>query len=107
MNRLVHAGDDAVCLTCGQRGLHVHDWKGEDKGMVAEKQVREKLAEMTDAEVVERYRDWSEEVYAAGVMTLVEELMRQFLAWLRGPESAVEPLSRVEQEMVSLFRRMT
>ena len=63
------------------------------------------LADMTDAEVVERYRDWSEEVYAAGFMAPDEALVRQFVDWLRGSEQD-NTLSRVKREMVSLFRRM-
>ena len=114
---------DAFCLTCGQPGLHVHEWTGGGGGDGARKKdngatmvVRtseqpftvavERLAAMTDDEVLDWYRAWSEAVHGAPFMEPAEALLREFVAWLRGPDEdkTLNAQGRAERAMLRLFR---
>lgn len=62
---------------------------------------------MTDAEIIELYRRWSEETYCAGFMHADSGRVAEFRAWLPGPMGswAAETAKLYELEMLAEYRR--
>ncbi len=62
---------------------------------------------MTDAEIIELYRRWSEETYCAGFLHPEAQSVSEFREWLPGPIGTWTPetAKHYELEMLQEFRR--